>query len=103
MNRTTVAMSKTSEYKESMYQKGYEMIIKGMELQAQAKQSFIKTGNYDARVVENAAECYRKGGILVGASRMAAEPRRGRELECDVVRSDGLTDDQYVRLNRGRK
>ena len=28
---------------------------------------------------------------------------RGRELECDVVRSDGLTDDQYVRLNRGRK
>lgn len=62
---------KTSQYKESMYQKGYSLYRKGMELQSQSRQVLKDTGSVPAQLVESASECFRKSTVLANAAKRA--------------------------------
>lgn len=61
----------SSEYKESIYQKGYDLYRKGMELKAQARQVLADTGNVPAQLVEKSSDYFRKSALLANAARRA--------------------------------
>lgn len=64
-------MVKSSQYKESMYQKGYSLYQKGMNLKTQAKQIYKDTGNFPANLVEESSELFRKSTLLATAAQRA--------------------------------
>lgn len=64
-------MKKTSQYKEKMYRKGYELYQQGLALKTQSRQIFRETGTVPAQLVESASECFRKSNVLANAARRA--------------------------------